>query len=278
LKDVDLPYAEQLQYAVERSGFFKERFGANSRAFTAPEDLRREELRWLCVRPEEVSRIVTLSTSGSSGDSKRVYFTEHDLELTVKFFVRGMKPIVAAGERMITLFPNTTPDSVGDLLSRAVRKNGVDVVDDPLIADCAVGSPGQILALPQTRLKTVLLSAEYVSETARSAIREKFGCKIFEHYGLTESGFGFAVSHKPDVDYYEVRSEDIYVEIIDPATLENLPDGESGEVVFSTLNRQAMPFIRYRTGDIAAITGKSDDGRTLLSRVGDRAIVKRARI
>jgi phenylacetate-coenzyme A ligase PaaK-like adenylate-forming protein len=263
---------------MSRSDFFKERFEGREGAFTTADDLRREGLRWLCVSPDEVSRIVTLHTSGSSGTDKRIYFTEDDLELTVRFFARGMKPVVAAGERLITLFPNTVPNSVGDLLSRAVRRNGVEITDDPIKADCAVGSPGQILALPQTGLKSVLLSAEYVSESARNAIREKFGCEIFEHYGLTESGFGFAVSPAPNVDYYEVRSEDIYVEIIDPVTLENLPDGEVGEIVFSTLNRQAMPFVRYRTGDTAALLGKSDSGRDLLSRVGDRGIAKKTRI
>ena len=93
-----------------------------------------------------------------------------------------------------------------------------------------------------------------------------WGCPVFEHYGMTEMGLGGGVqcsAHKG----YHLREADLLFEIIDPRTGQPVPDGETGEVVFTTLTRKAMPLIRYRTGDLARfIPGPCPCG-TLLKRL-----------
>jgi phenylacetate-coenzyme A ligase PaaK-like adenylate-forming protein len=229
-----------------------------------------------------VARIVTLSTSGSSDAPKRVYFTERDLERTIAFFTRGMANMLLPGDRVCCLFPSNTPNGVGDLLIKAVRRIPIEVTERCECATFLVGSPAQILKLPDMPLRGVLLSAEYVSAAARTDIRSRFGCEIWEHYGLTESGYGFAVSCRSGIDCYHVRTDELFVEIVDPVSGYVLPDGVEGEIVFTTLRREAMPLLRYRSGDISSLTrgicpycGRDT---VTLSRIGNRGIKKGVRV
>jgi phenylacetate-coenzyme A ligase PaaK-like adenylate-forming protein len=125
-------------------------------------------------------------------------------------------------------------------------------------------------------IDSVLLSAEYVSDESVSAIETNWRCTVYEHYGMTEMGLGCAMMCA-NRDGYHIREADLYVEIIDPDSGRPLPDGETGEVVFTTLTREAHPLIRYRTGDTSRILyGPCGCGSPLkrLSRVGDRQILK----
>ncbi len=125
-------------------------------------------------------------------------------------------------------------------------------------------------------LKTALLSAEYVGERDCLLVRETFGCDVYEHYGMTEMGLGCAVSCGRGKGYH-VREADLYIEIIDPETGRETPDGEEGEIVFTTLTRKGMPFIRYRTGDRSRWIKESCPCGSLLKRldkVGERKEVK----
>jgi phenylacetate-coenzyme A ligase PaaK-like adenylate-forming protein len=233
----------------------------------------------LAVPPGEIARIVTLKTSGTTSAPKRVYFTSDDLEFTADFFNYGMRRIVGASDKVCCLFPGETIGSVGELLARGLSRIPVTVVPTPELATCVVGAPAQLMSLPQMRLNSVLLTAEYVSAEARAEVRARFNCEIYEHYGLTESGLGFAVSCSPDVDFYHVRERDLYAEIIDPVTLRPAPDGELGEIVFTTLNAKGMPLVRYRTGDISSMAhGRCPlcgSATPRLSRVADRGVKKR---
>jgi len=267
---------EVYEYAKTHSEFYRRHFIKTG--FTTADDIRRYGLQMLCVPPSEVARIVTLRTSGSSDVPKRLYFSEEDLERTVEFFTHGMANMLCADDRLCCLFPTSTPYGVGDLLTTAVQRIPVKVTELTEDATFLVGSPTQVLGLPDMKLRGVLLSAEYVSADAREEIRRRFKCEIWEHYGLTESGYGFAVSCSADVDCYHVRDEDLFVEIIEPESGEVLPDGVEGEIVFTTLTRKAMPLIRYRTGDMSSVIhGKCPHcGKVAvtLARVGDRGIAK----
>ena len=68
--------------------------------FTTPSDLADNPSGFLAVRQDDVARIVTLRTSGSTGEAKRLFFTEEDLELTVDFFHHGMSTLVRPGQRV----------------------------------------------------------------------------------------------------------------------------------------------------------------------------------
>jgi phenylacetate-coenzyme A ligase PaaK-like adenylate-forming protein len=257
-------------YATERSPFYRERFGRvvlrgaedmSDLPFTTPDDLRQFGREMLCVSPDEVTRIVTLATSGTTGEAKRVYFTLDDLKSTTAYFEYGVSHIVRRGDRVLNLFPNEREYSVGDMLTKALQNLGCNVVSDvaaaisgEISADFAAGSPDALLKLPNIALRAVLISSEYVDATTRQTLLKTHkNLQIFEHYGLTESGYGFAVTCKPNIDFYHVRERELFVEVIDPVTLKPCPDGVEGEIVFTTLNRQAMPFLRYRTGDRAAL-------------------------
>jgi phenylacetate-coenzyme A ligase PaaK-like adenylate-forming protein len=129
-------------------------------------------------------------------------------------------------------------------------------------ADCIVGLPIQVLSLAKLKntdprysdlkLKSILLSADYVPETLRHTISTAFDCPVYTHYGMTEMGYGGGVECSA-LNGYHMRDVDLYTEIINPITGEAVSDGTYGEVVFTTLGREGMPLIRYRTGDIARI-------------------------
>jgi hypothetical protein len=100
------------------------------------------------------------------------------------------------------------------------------------------------------RPATVLLTADYVSQGIIDNIRKLWGSAVFTHYGMTESGFGLAVQcHAHEA--LHLRDAEFIIEIVDPENGEPLPDGQWGELVLTSLCNEAMPLIRYRTGDIA---------------------------
>lgn len=350
---------ETLAYAIAGSAFYKERFGeaagklfseAGKEAqedfltrfarlpFTMPEDLKTREMDLLCVRPGEISRIVTLDTGGSTGTPKRIYFTEADQQLTVDFFGNGMQLLVDKTDKVLILMPAKMPGSIGNLLAHGLQNFGVESIPYGLPRMGPAQDGGQnrrevariltlmrergvtsVVALPThmrmlskaeqehreaaahmsgygvasgagsaehmnssqilpeaLSLKSVLLSAEYVSDDDADLIGEVFGCKVYEHYGMTEMGLGCAVSCGQGEGYH-IREADLYVELIEPETGQVITDDRLGEVVFTTLTRKGMPFIRYRTGDYSRwITEPCRCGSVLkrLSKVGGRTQVK----
>ena len=127
-----------------------------------------------------------------------------------------------------------------------------------------------------TCLKRLFIGAEPHSEETRQRIQKLYGCKAFNSFGMTEMngpGVAFECEYQNGMHLWE----DCYlIEIIDPETLQPVPDGEIGEMVLTTLDREAMPIIRYRTRDLTRIlpetcpcgrsacridriTGRSDD-------------------
>jgi phenylacetate-coenzyme A ligase PaaK-like adenylate-forming protein len=236
--------------------------------FTTPEDVRENPLRFVCVSQDEIQRVVTLQSSGTTGEPKRIYFTADDQELTIDFLGVGMSVLTEPGERVLILLPGETPGSVGDLLRLGLARLGriplpYGPVRDPnhtletmqsQQADCLVGSPTQVLGLarrwePGNRApRTVLLSTDYVPAAIVRELERIWGCEVFNHYGATEMGLGGGVECEAHRGYH-LREADLYFEIVNPETGEPVPDGVYGEVVFTTLTRRGMPLIRYRMGD-----------------------------
>ncbi len=238
--------------------------------FTTPEDLASHGRDYVRVGAGEVRRIVTLPSSGTTGDRKRLYFTEGDLRRTTEFFRDGMRGICRPGDKVAILLGSDSPDGVGVLLKTGLEEMGArpsllclprDYNETAealrgLRPDCLVGLPVQVrklaLLLPELRPRSVLLSADYVSEAGRQTVARIWKTKVFSHYGLTESGLGFAVQC-PLLQGHHVRGDEFRVEIVDPVSGEALPEGEWGEIVFTTLRREAMPLRRYRTGDVSRL-------------------------
>lgn len=104
-----------------------------------------------------------------------------------------------------------------------------------------------------TKLRTLVIGAEPHSEEQRRRIEEMMGVKAYNSFGMSEMcgpGVAFECQEQNGLHIWE----DYYiVEIIDPETLEPVPEGEVGELVLTTINREAMPLLRYRTRDLTRI-------------------------
>ncbi|HZK52883.1 MAG TPA: AMP-binding protein [Desulfosporosinus sp.] len=258
--------------------------------FTTPEDLKEHPLDFMCVPQNDVDRIVTLQSSGTTGKPKRLFFTEADQELTIDFFHHGMLTLVNPGDRVLILLPGETPGSVGDLLRLGLERAGVTAVVHGLVThqqealeqiqreaiNVLVGIPTQVLSLARYKnsngaavslsLKSVLLSTDYVPKAIVQELETIWGCKVFNHYGMTEMGLGGGIECEGFCGYH-LREADLYVEIIDPSSGLPVLEGQLGEVVVTTLTRLAMPLIRYRTGDSSRFIPGLCECKTVLKRL-----------
>ena len=258
--------------------------------FTTAADLAGNTAGFLCVSQSEVSRVVTLQTSGTSGVAKRVLFTAEDQELALDFFANGVAGIAAPGDRMLIALPGDREGSVGYQLARGIARAGVVPIPHGLSVDaaatlalmeaekatCIIGLPVQMLGIAMEesavassvmrRLRAIVLCSDHVPESLVRTLRRRSGAEVFEHYGTTEMGLGGGVDCEAHMGYH-LREADLYFEIVDPQTGDPLPEGEIGEVVFTTLNRTAMPLIRYRTGDVSRFVPGQCGCGTILKRL-----------
>lgn len=280
---------ETIAWAAERSPFYHERLGAFAESgldslgdladlpVMNAQELRSQPQRMLCVSQGDVERVVTLRTSGSTAEPKRVFFSAEDIEHTKDFFAVGMSQMVAPGDTLLVLMPGATPHSVGDLLGNALTRLGAECdaygfVDDPAsvagrIVDSGtsvlVGLPGQMLTLARDqgqtlrgRIAAVLLSGEYAPPWLTRDIASRLDCEVFVHFGLTETGLGGGVECHAHHGLH-LREADLFFEILDPQTREPVPEGKAGEIVVTTLRRRGMPLIRYATGDVGLLLGRN---------------------
>lgn len=250
--------------------------------FTTAKDISNNPNDFLAVSPSEIERVVTLNTSGTTEKPKRIFFTSKDLNSTVEFFRYGMLNLVSKGQKVLILMSGGTPSSIGKLLEGALSKAGCESiiygpVRDPFEVlkcikeekvDCIVGIPIQVYYLAKLKnnyeeykditLSSILLSADHISKFMNKIIEDAFKCHVFIHYGMTEMGYGGGVSCRA-LNGYHMREVDLYTEIVDLITGEDVKEGEYGEIVFTTLRREGMPLIRYRTGDIGRFLPKECD-------------------
>ena len=281
----------QARYAVTHSRFWRQFYTGvdleqpESWPLLDQDTLRSAGMDMLCLPQREIQRVSTLLSSGSSGLPKRLYFSQDDLELSIDFFAYGMATLTQPGDRVWIAMNGPAADSLGDLLARGLRRMGRKPLIYGEIADlqqaraavrkehphCLVGLSRQMLALcretPELRPRTVLLSAENVPEALRREIQNTWQTEIYAHWGMRETGLGGAVECSAHAGYH-IRHGDLFLEIIDPESGERLPLGQRGELVISTLNRQAMPLLRYRSGDFAELLGGSCPCGSSLIRLG----------
>ncbi|RKJ57926.1 phenylacetate--CoA ligase family protein [bacterium 1XD42-1] len=115
----------------------------------------------------------------------------------------------------------------------------------------------------QIKLKAGIFGAEAWTEEMRQDIQNKLGIKAYDIYGLTEisgPGVSFECSEQTGM---HINEDHFIAEIIDPVTGEVLPEGEKGELVFTSISKDAFPLIRYRTRDICVLSRKKCScGRT----------------
>lgn len=234
----------------------------------------------LCISKGDVARVVTLHTSGTTGPPKRLCFSERDLHNTQDFFRAGMGQLVTAGETVLVLLPGSDrPHGVADVLRQALAAAHIQVIAGHLplsvhslqqtfqthTVHCIVAAPSQLNILREARaaahrahdtgwnhVHSLLTSGEALDPYMAEVLQREWNCRVLDHYGLTEAGYGGGVECLARQGYH-VRELDIFVEIVDIHTGQPLPVGQTGEVVLTTLDREAMPLLRYATGDVAVL-------------------------
>jgi len=278
---------ETIQYAAKNTKFYSDKLKdgceLNQLPFTLPTDIANDPLAFLAVPLSKVVRVTTLANSGTTHLRKRIFFTKADLERTKDFFACGMSTIVNKGDRAQILISNRTENSLGSLLSESLSRIGVtsgitasiktvhEAIEVSRDADCLIGMPAEIIYMcrtaPELRPRNVLLAADIAPQSMIDGIKENWKCRVYTHHGHTEFGYGCAVDCKHHKGYH-LRDADFIFEIIDLQTGKPVMPEESGEIVITTLNNEAMPLIRYRTGNISQMITAPCGCGGLLPRLG----------
>lgn len=253
--------------------------------FITKEDLRRAYPYGLLAVP--LSDCVRIqSTSGTTGRRVVAFYTQHDLDLWEECCARAIMAAggtkddvvhVCYGYGLFTGGPGLNGGShkVGSLTLPMSSGN----TDRQIQFMCDLGStilcctPSYAAYLGETihekglqdqiRLKAGIFGAEAWTEEMRQDIQNKLGIKAYDIYGLTEiSGPGVSFECSAQTGMH-INEDHFIAEVIDPVTGEVLPDGEKGELVFTSITKEAFPLIRYRTKDICVLTReKCSCGRT----------------
>lgn len=270
----------------------------NELPFTTKNDLR-SCFPWgyLSIDKKDVVRLH--SSSGTTGNPTVVYHNRHDLASWANLMARSL---YSAGVRDTDVFQNIC--GYGLFTGGLGFQYGVEKLGCLSIPAGAGNSLRQIKlmrdfgtsvahAIPSylgrlydvfrdegldprrdTRLHTLVIGAEPHTEEHRQRIQDLFGVKAYNSFGLSEMngpGVAFECTEQNGLHVWE----DAYlVEIIDPITLQAVAPGEIGELVMTTLDRQAMPLIRYRTRDLTRfLPGPCRCGRThrRLDRISGRS-------
>ncbi len=234
--------------------------------FTTAEMLARRPGRFLLTSQSEVSRVISGATSGTTGPSKRVFYTQGDTENTVGFFAAGISEMLSPGEKCLICFPFTGPFGLGDLIAQAVERLGatpipagfgqswgelIDLVRGTQ-PETYIGFPVPLLSLARLYpgpfpIRRALVSADACPEGVMAELEACLGNPLYPHYGSRECGLGGAVTC-PAFRGMHLRENHIIAEIVDGEG-RVLPEGAWGELVITTIGLEAMPLIRYRTGD-----------------------------
>lgn len=271
--------------------------------FTTKDDLREQYPYGLLATPLE-NCVRIQSTSGTTGRRVVAFYTQNDINLWEECCARA---IVAAGGTkedvvhvcygygLFTGGPGLNGGShrLGSLtlpMSSGNTDRQIQFMTDlgSTILCCTPSYAAYIAEAihergvsDQIKLKAGIFGAEAWTEEMRHDIEEKLGIKAYDIYGLTEiSGPGVSFECEEQTGMH-INEDHFIAEVIDPNTGEVLPDGEKGELVFTSITKEAFPLIRYRTRDICILSReKCPCGRTHvkmtkpLGRSDDMLIVK----
>jgi phenylacetate-CoA ligase len=264
--------------------------------FTKKQDLRDGyPFGFLAVPMKKIVRIHT--TSGTTGKPTVVGYTQHDIDTWSDLIARNMTMVGIGKDDIFQNMVNYGMFTGGLGFHYGAEKIGMAVIPSAtgntkrqieMMMDFGVTTihctPSYAMHLSEIaeemgasfdHLKTGIFGAEPWSESVRHSLEKRLGVTAYDSYGLSEL-FGPGVAFEcPERDGLHIWHDSFYVEIIDPKTGERVSDGERGELVVTPLVKEAMPLLRYRTGDvtvkmedgcicrrgqkIARITGRSDD-------------------
>ena len=237
--------------------------------FTGEEDLARRAAGMLLCSQGEVRRVLSDATSGTTGTAKRVFYTEGDLENTVRLYTAGLGELIFPGGVTMICFPFSGPFGLGELIAEAVRRLGARPLKlgsalsygeyrealERERPDTFVGMPVQLLSLLRVcgrgSLQRALVSGDACPGSVIRACEALLGSQLFPHYGSREMGMAGAITCRAHAGMH-LRENHVIAEIVDERGVP-LPPGEYGELVITTIGMEALPLIRYRTGDYTRI-------------------------
>jgi phenylacetate-CoA ligase len=304
-----------IRHAYENNPFYRKKYdgaGFNPDQFKTLDDMRRvpflvkQDMRdnypfGLFAVP--LSKVVRVhSSSGTTGNATVVGYTRGDVEVFAEVVARCLAAYGATEDDVIQVAYGYGLFTGGLGLHYGAEKLGALTVPISggnterqlmLIKDFGTTmiacTPSYMLNIAdyiekkrpdydirKTKLKAGILGAEPWSEAMRGEIESRLGIQAFDIYGLSEV-IGPGVSCEcQEKSGLHVHEDHFYVEIIDPDTGEILPEGEKGEIVYTTITKEAFPGIRYRSRDITRlyrepckcgrtlvrmekVTGRSDD-------------------
>ena len=244
------------------------------------------------------------STSGTTGRRVVAFYTQHDIDLWEECCARAIMAAGGTNEDVVHVCYGYGLFTGGPGLNGGSHKVGALTLpmssgntERQIQFMCDLGStilcctPSYAAYLAESiwerglqdkiKLKAGIFGAEAWTEEMRHDIEEKLGIRAFDIYGLTEiSGPGVSFECSAQTGMH-VNEDHFIAEVINPKTGEVLPDGEKGELVFTSITKEAFPLIRYRTRDICILSHeKCSCGRTHvkmtkpLGRSDDMLIVK----
>ncbi len=187
------------------------------------------------------------------------------------------------GARMADLFVLPTGSGNTERQIRLARDFGTKILCGVVSYAVRIVEIMREIKVELPELKIGIFGAESFSDGMRRRIEQSLGIEAFDIYGMTETGgVGTLGMDCPAHDGIHVWEDHYIVEIVNPATGKPVPDGETGELVVTSLTRQALPVIRFRTGDLTRIVSreKCACGRThlriarIVGRTDDMLIIK----
>ena len=279
-------YREKMQKAGVEPGDIRGLEDIEKLPFTTYEDLNKAYPFGLAAVPK--SELVRVhASSGTTGKPKIAVYTRRDIDtwsecaarcLTMAGVTRDDVIQVGYGYGLFTggLGAHYGAEYVGALVLPMSTGNTKKLID--MMIDCGATAiactPSYLLHVAEDlqkaglvdkiKLKTAICGAEPWTNEMRASIEKQLGIKAYDIYGLTEIlGPGVAADCEAHAGLH-IWEDHFLPEILDPATLKAVPEGECGELVITTLTKEGMPMIRYRTKDLTSLeTSKCSCGRTM---------------
>ena len=279
--------------------------GIEKLPLTIKDDLRDHwPYGFLAASRDELVRIH--SSSGTTGQATIVFHTTNDIDQWTSIVARSM---YMTGMRKSDVFQNmmtyglftgglgfhygaerigalTIPAGSGNSkrqiqLMRDFETTAIHVIPSYALHLIHVFEEMAVDPRRDTKLKRAFIGAEPHSEKMRRKLEDFYGFKAFNSYGLTEMCGPGVAFECPAQNGLHIWEDHFLVEMIDPETLKPVPDGQEGELVLTTLVRDGMPILRYRTKDLTRIIpGPCECGRThrrierIKGRTDDMMIIK----
>jgi len=297
-------FRKQMRYVNENSIFYQRRFKElglkpeDIRTFedllkvpvTEPSDLAAEPYHFLCVSQGDVLRAFT--TTGTSGQRKRLFYTQRDVLNIVDSIASALRNTTMTGDDTLhIMFPAVSAWDPSLMLDSACKVAGLksNVCSDVDVetqlkamregrAKVIIGLTSfiyRITVLARDRhdlrsmgIKAIICSSEPLSEAVRHEIEAAWGCKALTQYGMTEMGLATAIECFAQ-DGIHLDEGNYLCECVDPATGKHQPDREKGELIWTSLNMEGSPLLRYRSYDLSCyISPPCGCGFTTVGKMG----------